>query len=236
MIYPILDLGLLAASRIPGADLAARAEAFARTILVSDLPLLAIQVRRARAGGTTDRDFLAAAQAVMRASDAVRALPVFVNDRPDIAEIAGAAGVHLGRTDLPPEEVRACFPNLLLGFSSHTPAEFRARLADRPNLLAYGPIFSTTTKTDAEPVVGLGDLPALSREAHPAGVVSVAIGGITTSDRAMQVIHAGAGAAAVVSGLLPAGGDLSDVRAALSDFRYAACRSAYRARAIEARA
>jgi len=70
-----------------------------------------------------------------------------INDRPDIARLAGADGVHLGQTDMPVAAAREIAgPRLLIGKSTHNLAQFRRALRERPDYLAIGPMYDTATK------------------------------------------------------------------------------------------
>jgi thiamine-phosphate pyrophosphorylase len=72
---------------------------------------------------------------------------VVVNDRPDVALVAGAHGVHLGQTDLPCRRVREMAGRrLLVGVSTSTLAEAEAALRDGADYCGVGPMFATTTK------------------------------------------------------------------------------------------
>jgi thiamine-phosphate pyrophosphorylase len=122
-----------------------------------------------------------------------------VNDRPDIAALAGAAGVHVGQEDLDPGQARAVVgEDMWIGASTHSLEQFRAVAASCADYLAIGPIFATTSKTNPDPVVGLeliGQLRPLTDKPI------VAIGGITL-ERATAVIAAGADSVAVIRDVL----------------------------------
>ena len=127
---------------------------------------------------------------------------VVVNDRADIALLAGADGVHVGQTDLRPDAVRRVLPRpAIVGVSTHTPGEVNGSRGDDATYVAVGPIFRTGTKETGYAPVGLG----LVRYAAGAqGRPIVAIGGITP-ERARAVLAAGASAVAVISDLLRGG-------------------------------
>jgi thiamine-phosphate pyrophosphorylase len=140
---------------------------------------------------------------------------VIVNDRADVAALAGAAGVHVGQDDLPPAAARRVVgPNAIVGLSTHSPAQIRQALTEPVDYLAVGPVFGTATKDTGYEAVGL----ELVREAatlaaaapHPRPVV--AIGGITL-ERAADVIAAGAAAVAVIGDLFATGDPRARVRA-----------------------
>lgn len=115
---------------------------------------------------------------------------IFANDRPDLAELAGTDGVHLGQTDMPIEQVRAHFPRLKVGVSTHNAKELEAALDERPDYVAIGPVFETQSKKDPEPTLGLFGLAELAAHARAAGVPSVAIGGITEGTLGSVLAHA----------------------------------------------
>lgn len=138
-----------------------------------------------------------------------------VNDRVDIALLAGADGVHVGQDDLSPEQVRDIededrdasdpTPGLIVGLSTHTIEQVRVGVAGPADYLAFGPVFSTVSKADADAVVGLTRLDEATDAAGDVPVV--AIGGITLAN-APQVFDAGAASVAVISDLLV--GDLTE--------------------------
>lgn len=124
---------------------------------------------------------------------------VIVNDRPDITAIVGAAGVHVGQDDLPVEAARrVCGPDLWVGISTHNLDQLRAAAATSADYIAVGPIFSTSTKANPDPVVGI-DFVAEARRLTRKPLV--AIGGITI-ESAAQVFAAGADSVAVAQNLL----------------------------------
>jgi len=125
----------------------------------------------------------------------------FVNDRPDLSYLAGAHGVHVGQEDLSVEQARAIVgPNRWVGVSTHNRQQFVQAAATSVDYVAIGPIFSTTSKANPDPVVGT----ELLRQLRPlTDKPIVAIGGIRL-DRAAEVIEAGADAVAVISDVLRA--------------------------------
>jgi thiamine-phosphate pyrophosphorylase len=143
-------------------------------------------------------------------ASAGRAL-VLVNDRPDLALLAGADGVHLGDEDLPAAAARRLLgPDLLVGRTARTLEDARAALAAGADHVGFGPVFPSLTKPLAVAPRGLETLAAVCA-ALPAPVV--AISGITLSNVA-DVAAAGAACAAVVGDLL-VGGDVAARAAAL---------------------
>ena len=123
---------------------------------------------------------------------------LLVNDRPDVARLADADGVHVGQDDLPVEAARSIVGDeALVGISTHSDAEMDAALAVGADYLGYGPIFETRSKPGAAlpPPHGLS---GLERAVHRAGAVPiVAIGGITSAS-APAVARTGAACAAAI--------------------------------------
>jgi thiamine-phosphate pyrophosphorylase len=125
----------------------------------------------------------------------------FVNDRPDLAYLAGASGVHVGQDDLNPEDARSVLgPGKLVGVSTHNLQQFRAALKTSADYIAIGPIFATSTKENPDPVLGMALLKQIRALTEKP---IVAIGGITL-ERAREVIEAGADSVAIVSDILGA--------------------------------
>ncbi len=125
-----------------------------------------------------------------------------MNDRADLALLAGWNAVHVGQDDLPPAAVRRVLDHVpgdsaLIGLSTHTDQQVRDATAAAPGYIAIGPVFSTSTKADAASVVGLEGVRRARALTH---LPLVAIGGITLAN-ARSVLDAGADAVAVISGL-----------------------------------
>jgi thiamine-phosphate pyrophosphorylase len=123
----------------------------------------------------------------------------FVNDRPDLAYLAGADGAHVGQDDLDVEQARTVVgPERRVGVSTHNRKQFKRALASSADYIAIGPIFSTTSKANPDPVVGT----ELVRELRSLTTKPiVAIGGIRL-ECAAEVIQAGADSVAVISDIL----------------------------------
>jgi thiamine-phosphate pyrophosphorylase len=125
---------------------------------------------------------------------------LIINDRVDVALAVGAGGVHLGQDDMPPEAARKLLgPVAIIGYSTHD-VEQAIEASKLPiDYLAIGPIFTTATKSDTAPVLGLEGLRAVRQAIGDFPLV--AIGGITLTN-APEVIEAGADSVAVISALL----------------------------------
>ena len=125
----------------------------------------------------------------------------FVNDRPDVAFLSGASGVHVGQDDLDVEQARRVVGHdKLVGVSTHNLEQFEGAAASSADYIAVGPVFDTSTKVNPDPVVGLELLRKMRRMTDKP---IVAIGGITL-ERASSAIEAGADSVAVISGILSA--------------------------------
>jgi len=129
-----------------------------------------------------------------------------VNDRADLARLAGAA-LHLGQEDLPPSEARKIVgAETVIGFSTHSESQLRAAAAEPVDYLAFGPIFGTASKQNPNPTVGVEELRRI-RVLTPLPLV--AIGGITRAN-ARSVLDAGADSVAVIGDLFPEDGRIRD--------------------------
>lgn len=125
-------------------------------------------------------------------------IPVMVNDRADVALMFGA-GVHVGQDDLPPLLARGLVGEKIVGFSTHNAEQLAAGDREPVDYLAIGPVFSTGSKENPDPVVGVDALPELRRLTDKP---LVAIGGITRAT-APRVWAAGVDSIAVIGDLLP---------------------------------
>jgi len=157
-----------------------------------------------RAKGASGAWLLDATTAIVRRAQTAGAL-VVVNDRADLARLAGAGGVHVGQTDLSPAAVRVVVgPEMLVGRSTHTPEQYEASFGEPVDYVAIGPVFATATKATGCDVVGLEGVRAAATRTAARGLPLVAIGGITL-DRARSVRASGAQSIAVISDLLATG-------------------------------
>ena len=167
------------------------------------------QVRRLAKGGATliqlrdktsgAREFLESARAAVIAAREC-GVKLIINDRADIAVAVGADGVHLGQDDLPVSAARELLgTKAIIGLSTHSLSQAEAATKLAIDYLALGPVFSTSTKDDTAPELGLTGLTEIRHRI--AEFPLVAIGGITV-DRALEVLHAGANSLAVISALL----------------------------------
>jgi len=184
-LYVILDAALLPSDPIE----------FLKKLLGAGARLVQYRNKTAPA-----REVLQAAQAlnVTARQDGASFL---VNDRPDIARLAGASGVHVGQDDLDVDAARKIVgAGAIIGISTHNLEQFRAAAETDADYVAVGPIFETRSKAKPDPVVGL----ELIRQARKlTNKPIVAIGGITL-ERTASVIESGANGVAVISDILGA--------------------------------
>jgi thiamine-phosphate pyrophosphorylase len=188
-LYPIVDKATLDARGIGFGE-------FAR------------EMAQAGVGVLQYRDKVGAPNDVLRAAKEIAAefaemdCVLIMNDRPDLALLAGW-GVHVGHEDMSPADVRRIMGKraCVIGVSTHSDAQVIEADAGEGDYVAVGPVFATSSKGNAEPVVGLEGVRrarALTRKPL------VAIGGITR-ENARRVIDAGADSVAVIGALLATG-------------------------------
>lgn len=145
------------------------------------------------------RDFLAAARAIAGLCRSRGAI-LIVNDRVDIAILAGAHGVHLGQEDLPLEAARQIAGrDLLVGISTHTVEQARAAENRGADYIGFGPMYPGGLKNIAAGM-GLDNLRAIRAAVR---IPIVAIGGITEA-RVAETLAAGADAVAIITDVVNA--------------------------------
>jgi thiamine-phosphate pyrophosphorylase len=162
----------------------------------------------------SDSELLRAAELFRRLCDGHGAL-FWLNDRPDLAEAAGADGVHVGQEDMPVAEVRRLVgPDVLVGLSTHSPEQLAAALGSEADEISVGPVYATPTK-EGRPAAGLDYVRHAAHVADP-GRPWFAIGGIDQGN-VQEVVAAGAGRIVVVRAIR----DARDPRAAAAALRAA---------------
>jgi thiamine-phosphate pyrophosphorylase len=203
--YAILDLVADATARDAYDDLERRADQ-----LLAARPCW-LQLRGKMLGAAAMRD--AARTVAGRCRSA--GVPFCVNDRLDVALLVGADAVHLGQDDLPLADARAIAGGrLLIGYSTHTPAQAAAAIAAGADYIGFGPIFDTRSKLRPDATVGLHALRVVCVNAT---VPVVAIGGITL-DTVAEVAATGASAAAVIAAVTTAADPTAAGRAVSAAF------------------
>jgi len=142
-------------------------------------------IEQAAAGGATlfqlrekaldDRRLLARAREVRHWT--LRANALFImNDRPDIARLANADGVHLGQDDMPVKEARQIMGvDAIIGVSTHNLEQLQQAILDGANYIGIGPAFPTSTKPD----ITIAGLDYLRTASEATSLPAFAIGGIT---------------------------------------------------------
>jgi thiamine-phosphate pyrophosphorylase len=166
------------------------------------------------------RDKRADEEAVLQAAARFRSICdehgalLWLNDRPDLALAAGVDGVHVGQDDLPVAEVREQVgDSLLIGLSTHSPAQFDAALDSEADQLSVGPVWETPTK-EGRPAAGLSYVRYAAE--HGGDRPWFAIGGIARENVA-EVVAAGARRIVVVRAIR----DAADPEAAAAELRAA---------------
>jgi thiamine-phosphate pyrophosphorylase len=147
-----------------------------------------------------DRTLFAKAQYFRRLTAAAGALFI-VNNRVDIALLAGADGIHLGNSDLPAAEVRKLAPELLIGVSANTREQAASAKARGASYYNIGPLFHTATKSGLTTFIGEQAIPAYSAESDLPFTV---MGGIKL-EHVPRLTALGARRIAVVTALTQAG-------------------------------
>jgi thiamine-phosphate pyrophosphorylase len=122
----------------------------------------------------TDRALLERARQVREWTQKTGAL-LIVNDRPDIARLVEADGVHIGQEELPVKEVRRINgPDMLVGVSTHNLEQVRQAVLDGASYIGVGPTFASATKSFPE----FPGLEFVRRAAEETSLPTFAIGGI----------------------------------------------------------
>ena len=184
-LYVILDAGLMTGS----------AEKTAKQLIGAGVRILQY---RSKSGNSEEMLEVSRRLAAMAAADGAI---FFVNDRPDIALISGAAGVHVGQKDLSVADAREVIGRKRwIGVSTHNEEQFREAIETSADYVAVGPVFPTNSKENPDPTTGIE---LIRRVRGLTAKPIVAIGGITL-ERAVEVIEAGADSVAVISGIIGA--------------------------------
>ncbi|HSC29867.1 MAG TPA: thiamine phosphate synthase [Vicinamibacterales bacterium] len=196
VLYPVIDVDTCSTRGIDPVALAGEC-------LQGGARLLQLRVKE-----RTSALFLSVADALVAAARPYDGR-IIVNDRADIALMAGAAGVHVGQDDLPVGRVRAIVgARVTIGLSTHDRAQIDRAAEEDADYVAVGPVFGTASKDTGYDAVGL-DLVRYAARVSRRPVV--AIGGITL-ERATLTLAAGAASVAVISDLLATGDASARVR------------------------
>jgi thiamine-phosphate pyrophosphorylase len=174
---------------------------YARALLAARPAALQIRAKHAPVGTTLE--LLRA----LRSECAEQGTLLFANDRPDLAVLAGCDGVHVGQSDLPVSEVRRFDRQLRIGVSTHSLPQLETALRAAPSYVAFGPVFATDSKENADAAQGIPRLLEAAELARAAGIPIVAIGGIRVQH--LPELVGRVTAVALISGLCPAANERS---------------------------
>lgn len=194
-LYPILDFSCFAAKTDPVSAMLS----FADQLLTAGATILQYRDKTSSGGR-----FLSNARELRRLT--LNRATFIINDRVDLALACDADGIHLGQDDLSPDAARKIFDQVkddrkrIIGFSTHNLSQIKEADSMPIDYVAIGPVFSTASKINPDPVVGLEGLRAVRQSTRKP---LVAIGGITRAN-AQQGREAGADSVAVIADLLDA--------------------------------
>jgi thiamine-phosphate pyrophosphorylase len=171
-----------------------------------------VDIVQLREYSMTDWELFKVAQEVRLITKRHNALFI-VNNRPDIAKLVGADGVHLGQDDLPVEEARKILgAGKIIGISTHEMAQAQKALSDGADYIGVGPVYPTQTKKNVVPPVTLSYVKQVAQWKQ--APTYFAIGGIKQSN-IQEVLNAGARRVAVVTGIVGA----NDIKQACVEFK-----------------
>jgi thiamine-phosphate pyrophosphorylase len=198
-LYLLADSGLMPPERLP--------EVVSRAI-EGGVTLVQLRMK-----GATTIEQIGVARRLLRVCQP-SSVPLLVNDRVDVALAAGTDGVHvghIGEEDMEPADARRLVGrDALVGVSVGSAGEAKMAEAAGASYVSAGPMFSTTTKSNAGPPMGVALLQAVRGATH---LPLVVIGGIT-AERAASLYEAGADGVCVGSAIMCA----ADPRAAAQAF------------------
>ncbi|HEX3437560.1 MAG TPA: thiamine phosphate synthase [Pseudacidobacterium sp.] len=204
-LYPILDSLFLPSQN---------RQAFLEE-LVSELADAGVTLLQYRNKQGAEEEMLSDVEVIKQAAGT--RLKLIMNDCPDLAVRADLEGVHVGQEDVSPVEARRIVgPDRIVGISTHNRAQLEVADRQPVDYIAIGPVFTTSSKQNPDPVVGLdGVREARQLTAKPL----VAIGGISL-ENVPVVLEAGADSVAVISALFGPGKDSAKIaKDFLTNFR-----------------
>lgn len=174
-----------------------------------------VQAVQIREKNNNTRDFLALAKVLVKEVQVKHNIPVIINDRVDIALATGAAGVHLGQSDMPVADARRLMgTRRIIGLTAPTMEDLEKGIKEEIQYIAVSPVFPTNTKKDTAPAWGIEGMKkarAFMQEKN-CKIPLMTIGGINAQN-AREVIAAGIDSIAVVSAICSA----QDVSAAVKE-------------------
>lgn len=192
VLYPILDADLA----LRGLDPADRKKRWNRLrALVRELAGAGVEILQYR--NKRDSDGLVA-EDLLAMRESAGTMRLILNDRVGLVTPAAWSGVHVGQDDLLAAEARQILGrSAVVGLSTHNDAQVIVASREPVDYIAIGPVFTTTTKADASPVIGLE---GIARARALTGKPIIAIGGITR-ETAPDVYDAGADSVAVIGAI-----------------------------------
>jgi thiamine-phosphate pyrophosphorylase len=169
------------------------------TAIVKSLVEVSVDVLQLRDKRLTDRELVERARRLRELTRGGRTLAI-INDRPDIARLVDADGVHVGQEELSVKDARSIVgTKALVGVSTHSIEQARAAVLDGANYIGVGPTFRSITK-QFDSIRGLELLRAVAAETR---LPAFAIGGITL-DNVGDVLATGVSRVAVSSAIVEA--------------------------------
>lgn len=175
-----------------------------------------VQAVQIREKNNNTRDFLALAKVLVKEVQVRYNIPVIINDRVDIALACGAAGVHLGQSDMPVADARRLMgTRRIIGLTAPTMQDLEQAVKEEIQYVAVSPVFPTNTKKDTAPAWGIEGMKRARAfmDEKQCTIPLMTIGGINTQN-AREVLQAGIDSIAVVSAICSA----QDVGGAVKEF------------------
>jgi thiamine-phosphate pyrophosphorylase len=190
-LYPIIDAGLLI-------DAGISMEGFARGLRQAGIRFLQYRDKTGTESEVLERASML--RAIFPVSDSC----LILNDRVSLALATRFDGVHVGQDDMPPDKVRSLVgSSAIVGVSTHHGSQVKNADGGPADYVAIGPVFTTLSKENPDPVIGLEGVRGARQLT---GKSLVAIGGINRAN-ALAVLDAGADSVAILSDLLPGPGE-----------------------------
>jgi len=194
-LYGIVDLGYVTADTAPVA---------AERLLEGGVDILQLRAK------DVPKSIVAGLAEEIHALTAPLGVPFMLNDYPELLRDVPAEGAHVGQDDGSVADAReAAGRPVIIGKSTHSPAQAQAAAEEGADYIGFGPLFVTPTKP-GRPAIGLRDIAAV-HECVPVPIFC--IGGIK-QDNLAQVRDAGARRVVIVSGWLQAEDIAEAVRSA----------------------
>ncbi|MDE5681191.1 MAG: thiamine phosphate synthase [Mailhella sp.] len=165
-----------------------------------------VQAVQIREKNNNTRDFLALAKVLVKEVQVRYNIPVIINDRVDIALASGAAGVHLGQSDMPVADARRLMgTRRIVGLTAPTMETLERAVKEEVQYIAVSPVFPTNTKKDTAPAWGIEGMKKARAffDEKNCTIPLMTIGGINTQN-VKEVLQAGVESVAVVSAICSA--------------------------------